>query len=201
MRSPSRAASSRAALLCLLAVGVATACSLPALVTGERPPAALTQIPAPAAIPSPVPTQAVGAAPNRTTIKWLLYDAATRHGVNPGLVMAVAWWESGWNQAQVSGAGAVGIMQVEPETAATAAPLLLHRSADVHDLRDNIELGTAILREDLDRYPGDLAKGLEAYYAGPPAVREWKDLDGQARSYVLGVYGLAVQFDEGHGPA
>ena len=131
----------------------------------------------------------------------MLYQAAQRHGVNPGLVMGVAWWESGWDQAAVSSTGAIGIMQVNPDTAVTAGPDLLHRRADPRVLADNIELGTAILREDLDRYGNDLVKALVAYYDGPPAIKAWAQLDPDARAYVMGVYKLAVAFDAGKGPA
>src|SRR5207302_1242255 len=44
--------------------------------------------------------------------KSMLYAAALKHGVNPYLVMGLAWHESGWQAAVVSSAGAVGIMQV-----------------------------------------------------------------------------------------
>jgi soluble lytic murein transglycosylase-like protein len=115
--------------------------------------------------------------------------------------MAVAWWESGWDQGQVSATGAIGIMQVEPATADSAGPLLLHRTADVHDPVDNIELGTAVLKEDLERYNNDLSKALVAYYAGPAAVTDWTNLDAAAQRYVLGVYRLAVAFSNGTGPA
>lgn len=115
--------------------------------------------------------------------------------------MAVAWWESGWDQSKVSATGAIGIMQVQPATAESAGPLLLHRTANIHDPADNIELGTVVLKEDLELFNNDLAKALVAYYAGPAAVRDWKDQDAEARRYVWGVYRLAVAFGNGTGPA
>jgi soluble lytic murein transglycosylase-like protein len=133
-------------------------------------------------------------------VKGLLLASARRHGVNPNLVMGVAWWESGWDQGQVSATGAIGIMQVEPATAASAGPLLLHRTADIRDPADNIELGTAVLKEDLDHFNNDLTKALVAYYAGPGAVTDWNDEDDGAKRYVWGVYRLAVAFSDGTGP-
>jgi soluble lytic murein transglycosylase-like protein len=131
----------------------------------------------------------------------MLIRSALRHDVNPYLVMAVAWWESGWDQSQVSSTGAVGIMQVEPATAEAAGPRLLHRGADVHDPADNIELGVVVLKEDLERFHNDLAKALVAYYAGPAAVTDWNDQDAGAKRYVWGVYRLALAFSKGEGPA
>jgi soluble lytic murein transglycosylase-like protein len=101
----------------------------------------------------------------------------------------------------VSSTGAVGIMQVEPATAASAGPLLLHRRANLNDPLDNIELGAAILRENLDRYHDNLANALVAYYAGPGAVTEWTNLDPATRRYVWGIYRLAIAFNQGTGPA
>jgi soluble lytic murein transglycosylase-like protein len=138
---------------------------------------------------------------NPEQVKRLLQESARRHGVNPSLLMAVAWWESGWDQSKVSATGAIGIMQVEPATAKSAGPLLLHRAADIHDPADNIELGTAVLKEDLDHFNNDLSKALVAYYAGPAAVTDWKDQDAAAKRYVWGVYRLAVAFSNGTGPA
>src|SRR5579864_4289246 len=90
--------------------------------------------------------------------KSMLYAAGLKHGVNPYLVMGLAWHESGWQASVVSSAGAVGIMQVMPATAAVDGPVLLHRVVNLYDPGDNIEMGTAILREHLDRYGNDIAK-------------------------------------------
>jgi soluble lytic murein transglycosylase-like protein len=138
---------------------------------------------------------------DRPTIKWLLYNAAAKYRINAGLVYAVAWWESGWNQQAVSATGAVGVMQVEPYAASSAGPLLLGRPADPRNLDDNIELGTAMLKEDLQRYDNDLVKALVAYNSGPGAIKDWAQLDPALQQYVLGIYKLAVQFDQGTGPA
>lgn len=162
------------------------------------PEAGAANVAAPSA--SPLPASAV--APDRLAqVKRMLQESARRHGVNPYVVMGVAWWESGWDQSKVSATGAVGIMQVEPATAESAGPTLLHRAADINDPADNIELGTAVLKEDLDHFNNDLGKALIAYYAGPAAVREWKDLDPETKRYVLGVYRLSVEFSKGTGPA
>src|SRR5712664_1769081 len=128
--------------------------------------------------------------------KSMLYAAALKHGVNPYLVMGLAWHESGWQAAVVSSAGAVGIMQVMPSTAAAAGPRLLNRNVNLYDPGDNIDLGTAILRNNLDTYHNDLAKALTAYYAGGGAVTEWAKLRADCRHYVWAVYNAAMMFKE-----
>src|SRR5256885_14112887 len=59
--------------------------------------------------------------------KSMLYAAALKHGVNPYLVMGLAWHESGWQAAVVSSAGGGGIKQGGPPTAAAGGPAPLER--------------------------------------------------------------------------
>jgi hypothetical protein len=133
-------------------------------------------------------------------MKSMLYSAGLKHGVNPYLVMGLAWHESGWNASAISSAGAVGIMQVMPATAEADGPALLHRQVNLYDAGDNIDLGTAILKNNLDRYHNDLAKALIAYYAGAGAVTDWNKLSADVRRYVWSVYRAAVAFRDGKGP-
>jgi soluble lytic murein transglycosylase-like protein len=133
-------------------------------------------------------------------IKSMLYSAAVTHHVNPNLVMGLAWWESGWNQSAVSNAGAIGIMQIMPMTADAAGPWLLHRKVDIHDIADNLDLGAAIIRNNLDAYHGDLVKALTDYYGGPSMVTDWNHLRPDAQRYVWGIYHLALAFQAGRGP-
>jgi soluble lytic murein transglycosylase-like protein len=186
------------------AVVVACACSNPAMPDAPQlvlpPPTDATLLEPGVAMPSSSPP-ASALALRQADVKQLLVAAAQRQGVNPYVVMAVAWWESGWDQSQVSPTGAVGIMQIEPATAASAGPRLLNRTADIHDPADNIELGVAVLKEDLDNFHNDLTKALIAYYEGPAAVTDWNAQDAGAKRYVWGVYRLAVAFSNGTGPA
>ncbi len=133
--------------------------------------------------------------------KSMLYAAGLKYHVNPYLVMGLAWHESGWQSSVVSSAGAVGIMQVMPATAAADGPSLLHRTVNLLDPGDNIDMGTAILKNNLDRYHNDIAKALTAYYAGGAAVADWANLRADCRRYVWAVYNAAIMFKEGHGPA
>ena len=133
--------------------------------------------------------------------KSMLYAAGMKHGVNPYLVMGLAWHESGWQSSVVSSAGAVGIMQVMPATAAVDGPELLGRSVDLYDPADNIDLGTAILKHNLDHWQNDLAKALCAYYAGGGAVADWAGMRADCKRYVWAVYNAAMMFKQGRGPA
>jgi soluble lytic murein transglycosylase-like protein len=166
-----------------------------------RPPTGLTAA-GDVALPSTAPS-ADSSAPSleMRILKSMLYAAALAHHVNPYLVMGLAWHESGWQPSVVSSAGAVGMMQVMPATADADGPALLHRTVNLFDPADNIDMGTAILKNNLDRYHDDIAKALTAYYAGGSAVADWANLRADCRRYVWAVYNAAMMFKEGRGPA
>jgi soluble lytic murein transglycosylase-like protein len=183
----------------------ACACSEGAAQNFEpNPPPALEPVVASSEAPA-LPSTDPSSDPNASQLdlmvtKSMLYSAGLKHGVNPYLVMGLAWHESGWNPSVISSAGAVGIMQVMPATAAADGPALLHREVDLFDPADNIDMGTAIIKNNLDRYHNDLAKALVAYYAGGAAVTDWSKLREDERRYVWSVYRNAIAFRDGKGP-
>jgi len=94
----------------------------------------------------------------------IVQEAAERHNLDPALVKAVISTESGWNPSAISRKGAVGLMQLIPETAERFGV------GNAFDPAQNVEGGTTYLKELLDRYNGDLTKSLAAYNAGEHAV-------------------------------
>jgi hypothetical protein len=94
----------------------------------------------------------------------IVREAAERHRVDPALVKAVISTESGWNPQAVSRKGAVGLMQLIPETAQR------YGGGNLYDPAQNVEAGTTYLRALLDRYNGDIDKSLAAYNAGEHLV-------------------------------
>lgn len=147
--------------------------------------------------PAPAEAPAVPRSPiSRDAARALLLANARQRGVDPSLVMALAMWESGWNQAMVSPAGAVGIMQVMPSTARWAGPSLVHRSVDIHNANDNVAVGTALLRRYLDAFHGDPRLALAAYYQGETATRKSGVYPSSAR-YVDGILALRGRYAAG----
>lgn len=94
----------------------------------------------------------------------LIQRAAAAEGVDPLLVAAIVEAESRFRPAAVSPKGALGLMQVMPQTAARFG------GGDLADPGRNLQLGCRYLRELLDLYGGDLELGLAAYNAGPGNV-------------------------------
>jgi soluble lytic murein transglycosylase-like protein len=126
----------------------------------------------------------------------ILIRAAHHHNLNPNFVLAVSYWESGWNQAAISRTGAVGLMQIEPYTAAWAGPALLHRRVNLANAVDNAELGAALLRTYLTQLH-DPKLVLAAYYQGLTAVRQ-HGIYPSSRAYVNGIWRLRNQFQAAH---
>ena len=113
---------------------------------------------------APLISSARVAAPPPDRLDRIVRDAAERHKVDPALLKAVISTESGWNPQAVSRKGAVGLMQLIPETAQRFGV------GNPYDPAQNVEAGTTYLKTLLDRYDGDLNKSLAAYNAGEHAV-------------------------------
>ncbi len=90
----------------------------------------------------------------------IVQDAGHRYGIDPSLIKAVIQAESGGNPLTVSKAGAQGLMQIMPATAAELGV------ANPFDPTQNVMGGTRYLRKLLDRYHGDTRLALAAYNWG-----------------------------------
>ncbi len=118
----------------------------------------------------------------------LIVEHARRNGVRQSLVRAVIQVESGFNPSARSPKGAMGLMQLMPDTARELGV------ANAYNPAENVRGGVLYLRQLLDRYDNDEALALAAYNAGPGAV----DRHGQSvppyqetKDYVLRVNQIA----------
>ena len=94
-------------------------------------------------------------------------------GLEPGLLLAVAWAESGFDDRAVSNKGAVGLMQVMPRTGRAVGGRMGRGDWDFKERYDNAVIGATYLKDQLRRYRGDLYLALAAYHAGPDVVDAW----------------------------
>ena len=101
-----------------------------------------------------------------TSTEDMIKNAAAHYGVDPDLVKAVATAESNLNQNARSYVGAIGVMQLMPETAANLG-------VDPYDEQQNIEGGAHYLRQMIDKFNGNIKHAIAAYNAGPGAVQKY----------------------------
>jgi hypothetical protein len=105
------------------------------------------------------------------SVRALLDHWAVHYGVSTHLVRALAWMESGYNNALVSSVGARGIMQLLPSTFHFAETVLIgHRLR--HDSNGNVRAGVAYLAHLLHDFHGNSRLALAGWYQGEGAVRK-----------------------------
>jgi hypothetical protein len=105
------------------------------------------------------------------SVRGLLDHWAGHYGVNIHLVRALAWMESGYNNALVSSVGARGIMQLLPSTFRFAETVLIRRHVR-HDANGNVRAGVAYLSHLLHDFGGNRRLALAGWYQGERAVRK-----------------------------
>lgn len=100
----------------------------------------------------------------------MIADASKKHGVDENLVRAVIRQESAYNPKATSSCGAMGLMQLMPDTAKELG------CTDGYDPYQNIMAGTKYLKQLLDQFGGNMTKTIAAYNAGPGAVTQYGGL-------------------------
>jgi LysM repeat protein len=123
-----------------------------------------------------------------STVRALLDQWSAHYGVNVHLVRALAWMESGYNNALVSSVGARGIMQLLPTTFRFAETVLIgHRIR--HNANGNVRAGVAYLAHLLHDFHGNERLALAGWYQGEGAVRK-HGLYKESRTFVTDVLSL-----------
>ena len=119
----------------------------------------------------------------RQELRLLVAHLSRQEGLNPRLVDAVVWAESGYDPQAVSRKGAMGLMQLMPSTAARLAV------TDPFDPEQNARAGVRELSRLVDRYAGDLVLALAAYNAGEGAVSRYGGVPPypETRGYVASI--------------
>jgi len=137
-------------------------------------------------------TAPVGAGPpaSRDAVRSALDHWSRVYGVDPALARALAWMESGFQQDVVSNVGAIGVMQLLPETWSFVDLVLLGVQTP-RNYEGNVRAGVRYLRWQLDEFGGDRRLALAGWYQGARAVRE-RGLFDDTREFVrivLRLYG------------
>ena len=101
-----------------------------------------------------------------STTEEIIEAAASKYNVDANLVKAIATAESDWDQSARSSVGAIGVMQLMPETADALG-------VNPYDIEENIEGGAKYIRQMLDTFDGNVRNAIAAYNAGPGAVKRY----------------------------
>lgn len=122
--------------------------------------------------------QRTGGSPNIHRFEALIHKHATLQNLDPALVKAVIAVESSFEPDAVSGRGAVGLMQIIPETGARYGVVGDARRSVEQKLRDpaiNLSVGTRYLHDVLALFEDDLELTLAAYNAGEQTVKRYQN--------------------------
>lgn len=125
-------------------------------------------------IPADMPTS------GDADIDLTIVQTGARYGVDPRLLHAVIWQESKYNKEARSSAGAKGLMQLIPATAAR------FNCQNMSDPAQNIEAGTKYLRWLLERFNGNVVLALAGYNAGEGSVDKYNGVPpySETQNYV-----------------
>lgn len=130
--------------------------------------------------------------PSKDWVRSVIVATARRYGVDGSLALALAYQESGFQQAVVSGDDAIGVMQLLPGTAAWLSEDIAGRQLDPFDPRDNITGGVLLLHTLLRVAP--LRTAIGAYYQGLGSIRA-RGMYDDTRAYVANVLANRSLFD------
>jgi soluble lytic murein transglycosylase-like protein len=151
-------------------------------------PLASQSSPAPSTVPAASPAPASGFVSSAD-----IHAVAERNGVPGALAAAIAWQESGFNNAMVSSANARGVMQVMPGTWDWVQANLAKRTLDPNSPIDNVGAGVLYLGRLLQDSGGDQALAAAGYYQGAASVQSIGMLP-ETQQYVKNVMALQSRF-------
>jgi soluble lytic murein transglycosylase-like protein len=143
-----------------------------------------------AAVPASYASTGVSELPADVPYGAEITAAAKKYGIDPALLAGLVKQESGFNPNAGSPAGARGLTQLMPATAAGLGV------TNVLDPAQSLEGGAKYLRAQLDAFGGDVTRALAAYNAGPGAVKRYGGVPpyAETQNYVRAVQANAAAY-------
>ena len=130
---------------------------------------------------------------SRADVGRMLEQTAHRYGFKPAFIKAIAYQESGWNQAARSSAGAIGVMQVLPSTGNFVSRYVVGRPLNIRNAQDNITAGVAFIDYLWKLTGGNVRRTLAGYYQGLRSVRD-NGMYPSTRQYIRNILALRDRF-------
>ncbi len=134
---------------------------------------------------------------SRATVRRVIVRTARRHDMEPASALAIAWQESGWQQRRISSAGAVGALQVMPDTGRWMSTYV-DRRLNLYSLHDNVTAGVVLFR--VLRGQTSWRRSVAAYYQGLGALQE-HGMYRDTRRYTRNVTALRHRLRHGWDPS
>lgn len=126
-----------------------------------------------------------GSRPSKTEdVHQIIINKADKYRLDPTLISAVITAESSFDSKAISQKGAIGLMQLMPDTAREMG------IKNPFNPEQNIEGGTRYLKYLIEKYDGDLTRALAAYNAGPRRVEKSSWIPNETKNYIRKVYSL-----------
>jgi soluble lytic murein transglycosylase-like protein len=143
------------------------------------------------------PTTATGPGNGAVPFQSLIEESCARYGVDPALLAGLIEQESHFDPTVGSAAGAQGLTELMPETAAGLGV------TDPHDPAQSIDAGARLLSEKLAEFGGNTELALAAYNAGSGAVQQYNGIPPypETQEYVQKVLGYAAGYANSFGGA
>jgi hypothetical protein len=122
---------------------------------------------------------------NKNELELYAKQKAIEYGIDPSLVIAVIKAESNWMVNAVSPKGAMGLMQLMPQTAISLGV------SNPFNPYQNIDAGIRYLKKLIDKFDGNTMLAVAAYNAGPGAVENYNGIPPYAETinYVKNIFG------------
>jgi LysM repeat protein len=159
------------------------------LPTGAQAPATSAPAPAQTVVPAAAPNPT-----NEFVSHAQIAQVAAEHGVPASMASAIAYQESGFNNAMVSSANARGVMQIMPGTWDWVNRSLTNGNPlNPNSAMDNVRGGVLYMRQLLNDFGGDQNSAIAAYYQGEGAVKS-RGLYPETQQYVNSVNALRPRF-------
>jgi soluble lytic murein transglycosylase-like protein len=144
-----------------------------------------------------LPTAEAGKGNGAVPYQSLIEESCAKYGVDPALLAGLIEQESHFDPTVGSSAGAQGLTELMPETAASLGV------TDPHDPAQSIDAGARLLSEKLTEFGGNTELALAAYNAGSGAVQQYNGIPPypETQEYVKKVLGYAAGYANSFGGA
>jgi LysM repeat protein len=131
--------------------------------------------------------------PSRESVARMIRATAARWHIDGRFALGISYEEAGFNQRMISAVGAVGAMQVMPQTGRWVSTYVVRRPLNIYRAQDNVTAGVSLLAVLLRETGGNMRLSAAGYYQGLASVRQ-RGMYDDTKRYVANVLALRNRF-------